>query len=117
MIAALVTYAGARADGVRLVVHGPRGDTAVPLGAVVAATVVGIAAAWVVTRLAARTGHPRTVFAGIIGTGLVLSSLPPATAAVDGATTGWLLLMHFVVAAPLVTAGWRALPERAEDDR
>lgn len=109
LVAALATYAGARLTGAQLLVDGPTGTTAVPVGAVAMATALGAVAAWAVTRASMRTARPRTVFAGVIGLGLALSTVPPVTGATTRATMGWLLLMHLLVAVPLITAGWRLL--------
>jgi hypothetical protein len=117
LAAALATYAGARIANVPLLVDGPSGTTEVPVGAVVMATAIGAVAAWVVSRGALRTARPRVVFVGVVGPGLVLSSVPPMTGATSGSTAGWLLLMHLVVAVPLITAGWRLLPTPAGAER
>lgn len=113
LVAALATYAVARAADAPLLVNGPAGVTEVPAGAVALATVTGALAAWAVALGSARTARPRTVFTTVIGLGLLLSSVPPVVGATTGSTTRWLLLMHLVVAVPLVTAGWRLLPAPA----
>jgi hypothetical protein len=116
VVAVLLTYASARAVSGQLLVDGPRGPTAVPVGAAVVATVAGALAAWAVARLSARTARPRSVFTVVIAAGLVASSVPPVTAA-TGATTAWLLLMHLVAAVPLIPAGWRLLPAPGGEER
>jgi hypothetical protein len=53
------------------------------------------------------------VLAGTVAGGLVLSSVPPLLGATTGSTAAWLLLMHLVVAVPLVRAAVRLVGERA----
>lgn len=112
LAAALLTYATARAVSGPLVVDGPRGLTAVPAGAVVLGTLVGTGSAWLLALLAARTPRPRTVLAGSVAGGLLLSSVPPLLGATTGSTSTWLLLMHLVVAVPLVRAAVRLVDDR-----
>lgn len=90
-----------------LVVEGPAGEMPVPVGAVVFATLVGGLGAWGLAWLAGRTRRPRTVLVGLVVLGLGLSSIPPVTGATTATTAGWLLLMHLVVAVPLVGLAWR----------
>jgi hypothetical protein len=114
---ALLVYVAARSVSGPLVVDGARGRTEVPAGAVVLATVFGAASAWFIARLAARSTRPRPVAACLFGAGLVLSSVPPVLGATTASTTTWLLLMHLVVAVPLVAAAWRLLNSRPANGR
>jgi hypothetical protein len=107
LIAALTTYAVARGVSGDLIVNGPDGETAVPVGAVVFATVLAGLGAWGLAALAGRTPRPRPFLAGLLGLGLVLSTVPPVSGATTATTAAWLLLMHIVVAVPLVGLVWR----------
>lgn len=109
--AAVATWALARAAGNDLLIDGREGAAAaVPIGAVVLATVVGAIAAAGIGGLARRTTRPRRTVAGIGAVGLVVSAVPPVQAARDTGTALWLLAMHAVVAAVLLPVVWKGLP-------
>ena len=113
LVGALGTYAIARAVSGDLVVDGPTGATPVPVGAVVVATVVAGFAAWGLSVLARRTSRPRTVLVGLLALGLLVSTVPPLSGATTTTTAAWLLLIHLVVAVPLVTLAWRLVQRPA----
>ena len=110
LTAVLATYSVARSISGDLLVHGRGGSTPVPGGAVAAATVAGGLAAWAIVGVAGRTRTPRATFVGLVVVGLALSSAVPVAAATTATTAAWLLLLHLVVAIPLVAVGWRLVP-------
>lgn len=109
LAAVMVAYQLMRALVGDLLVNGPRGVVAVPLGAVVLATLAGGVAAWVLATTAGRTRRPRFWFAFSVVVGLLVSSVPPLTGAATTSIGACLLLLHAVVAVPLVAGGWAAL--------
>lgn len=117
--AVALTAAGAtdfiarRVSGELLVV-GPDGVVAVPRGAVGIATIIGGVAAWAIAVRAARARRPRQAAGVLLGCGLALSCVPPVTAATTNTTAAWLLLLHLVVAAPLVGVTWHVAGRRAQ---
>lgn len=86
--------------------NGRDGETPVPLGAVAIATVAGALAAWALVRVARLTRVPRATFIALAVVGFAVSGIAPVAAATTAATAGWLLLLHLVVAVPLVAVGW-----------
>jgi hypothetical protein len=107
LVAALGTYVVARITSGDLLVNGREARTPVPWGAVVVATAVGGLAAWAVVRIAGRTRMPRATFLALVVVGFAVSAAAPVAAAVTATTAAWLLLLHLIVAVPLVVVGWR----------
>lgn len=91
-MAALAVAGLARWSGNDLEVDARGQVTALPLGAVVFATVLGVAAAQALRVVSLRTARPRRTYWLLAGLGLIVSSVPPLTAATDTATAAWLLL-------------------------
>lgn len=110
MGAGVSTFGVARWLNGPLWISGPNGVTAVPVGAVILASLVGVVGTVVLVRVASRARRPRRVFLMLVGAGLLISSLPPIQAATSASTTLWLLLLHIAVAAPLIPAGLHHLP-------
>jgi peptidoglycan/LPS O-acetylase OafA/YrhL len=76
---------------------------------VVSATLVGGLAAWAVVRIAGRTRRPPATFTALVVVGFAASGAAPVAASTTAATAGWLLLLHVVVAVPLVAVGRRLI--------
>lgn len=104
VVAALAVVGLARWSGNDLEVDGRGQVTSVPLGAVVFATVLGVVAASILRKVSLRTVRPRRTYGLLAGLGLMVSSVPPLTAATETATAAWLLLAHAAVAAVLLPA-------------
>jgi hypothetical protein len=104
---ALATYGVARVVSGDLLVSGREERTPVPWGAVAAATVMGGIAAWAVVTAARRTRTPRATFLALVVLGFAVSAVAPIAAATTATTVAWLLLLHLVVAVPLLAVGWR----------
>jgi uncharacterized protein DUF6069 len=116
--AALVLLLLATASGQALTVQaGTRPPQELGAGAIVSVVLLSGAAAWGAAAVATRWApRPRSAFVAAAGLGLVVSLVPPATAA-TGATTWWLDAMHLVVFASLLASLAPAIPSRSATRR
>jgi uncharacterized membrane protein len=111
ILVALV-YGLARWAGDPLLVAPPgQASQAVNLGMSLAAGLVGALVGLVGALVARATPRPRPVFVAAAVLGLLLSFASPFSAS-SGATPLWLSAMHVAVAAGVVPALARALPDR-----
>ena len=111
--AALTLLLLATATGEVLQVQvGTRAPQEVAAGAIVSVILACGVGAWASAALATRLAQrPRAAFLTVAVLVLVLSLVPPVTAA-SGAATWWLEAMHLVVFAALVAALTPAIPTR-----
>ncbi|MDJ0790490.1 MAG: DUF6069 family protein [Acidimicrobiia bacterium] len=105
VVFAAVVYLIATASGDPLSVASQPGSeeyAELPFGAVIVATVVACLIATGFAWIAKKTSSPLVVFLTLVVVGFLLMLYPPIASAEQASTTGWLILMHAAVAAPIV---------------
>lgn len=117
LVLVLVSFLIADAVSGPLLVTQPGSDTPdeVPLAAAMIFTALGGGVGIGLSLIAKRLRRPRSIFAAVAITALVLYGIVPFTAAEETSTAIWLNVMHVAAAVPIIGLLARSLPTDRED--
>lgn len=74
------------------------------IGVVIGATIVAGLVATGIAWISKKTGSPVVVFLVAVVIGFLVMLFPPISSAEQSSTTAWLIVMHTVVAAPIIAS-------------
>lgn len=120
-VAAAAVFGLSRASGAELAVTSPGFDGTGQVGGItlpmaIAVALAGGVAAGIAAWAATRMSRPRATFLIVSSLVLLASISGPIQAAQEGSTAAWLIIMHFAVAAAVLTVLAPTLPTRRLQD-